>query len=628
MLGFHRKFVGTGIILTAFSLAIAALLVSPLYAKTINVPKDYPKIQQAVAVAVPGDVINIKGGAPYEECITIHTQDIKLVGLKKGNKKKRPTIIAYDCGGPAITIKPGVTGVQIIGLNIRLSKNEGVLCEGGNNGTVITDCYVVSNFDVGLKLKGNGMKVEFCRIFGNRLGGIEVEGNNNTISQSQCIGSDAFGIKATGNNNHIYKNNVLRNNEAGVILSGDHNEVKNSIVMANTGDGIVFTGSTGNRVEGNVVRSNNGAAIKFPADSNFNDIVKNKLSSGPDYGILIVSGEYNAIDGNEVKSFGNDGIRVNGSNKSIKKNKVQSIYNGKGISVEGDVNSVTGNEVSDCSDTGILYAGKGSTIDGNTVRSCIIDVDANAIGVGGDENVISHNVCSEVSSYVIDVRGNSNTVSGNSTSLSFSATGILVVGNKNIIGEDPDNPTTTSGNTSEGNNMDGIRVNGNKNLISENVSTYNGHFGEHGFDVDGNQNTIDGNTATGNIGDGINVYGDFNEILNNTVTENGIDGIDIDGDNGDRTTADTAHGGNVIDGNFAELNAAEGIENNALSGAGGGGGTQIKNNTSQFNGLCDFAVSERNPGDPVSDKVAPGSLNNVSHDGSHEFNCAPRVDSW
>lgn len=619
MLGLYRKFVGTGIILTAFSIAIASLLVSPLYAKTINVPADYPKIQQAVAVAVPGDVINIKGGAPYEECVTIGRSDIKLVGLKSGKKKKRPTIIAYDCGGPAITISAGVTGVQINGLNIRLSKNEGVLCEGGNDGTGLSNCYVVSNFDAGLKLKGNGMKVEYCRIQGNRLGGIEVEGNNNTISQSQCIGSDAFGIKVTGNNNKIYKNNSLRNNEAGMILSGDHNEVINNIVMANTGDGIVFTGSTGNSVEGNVVRSNNGAAIKFPADSNFNDIIKNKLRSGPDYGILIVSGEYNTIDRNEVASFGNDGIRVNGSNKSIKKNKVQSIYNGKGISVEGDVNSITQNEILDCSDIGILYAGNGSTLDGNKVRSCIIDVDANAIGVGGDENVISNNVCSEVSSYVIDVRGDSNTIIGNSTSLSFSATGLLAVGNKN----------TLSHNNSTGNNMDGIRVNGNKNLISKNVSTYNGHFGEHGIDMDGNDNTIDGNECTGNIGDGMNVYGDFNTISNNLVTENGIDGIDIDGDNGDRTAADITHGGNVIDGNFAQLNAAEGIENNALSGAGGGGGTQIKNNTSQFNGLCNFAVSERNPGDPVSDKVAPGSLNNFSvGDDSYQFNCAPKVDSW
>ncbi|HLG30395.1 MAG TPA: right-handed parallel beta-helix repeat-containing protein, partial [Candidatus Brocadiales bacterium] len=184
MLGLYRKFVGTGVILTAFSLAIASLSVSPLYAKTINVPADYPTIQQAVAVAVPGDVIQIKGGAPYEECITICKSNIKLVGLQKGKKKKRPTIIAYDCGGPAITICAGVTGVQINGLNIRLSKNEGVLCEGGNDGTVISDCYVVSNFDVGLRLKGNSMKVQSCKIFGNRLGGIEVEGNNNTISQS------------------------------------------------------------------------------------------------------------------------------------------------------------------------------------------------------------------------------------------------------------------------------------------------------------------------------------------------------------------------------------------------------------------------------------------------------------
>ncbi|HEY4481306.1 MAG TPA: hypothetical protein VI489_00465, partial [Candidatus Brocadiaceae bacterium] len=88
------------------------------------------------------------------------------------------------------------------------------------------------------------------------------------------------------------------------------------------------------------------------------------------------------------------------------------------------------------------------------------------------------------------------------------------------------------------------------------------------------------------------------------------------------------HGGNVICHNFAELNAAEGIENNALSGAGGGGGTLICDNISRFNGLCDFAVSERIPGDPVSNKVAPGSLNNVSRDGSHEFNCAPKADSF
>lgn len=647
MLGFYRKLIKPGIILTAFSLAIVTPFISPLYAKTIEVPADYPKIQQAVSVAVPGDVIRIKGGEPYEECITISTKDIKLVGTKSEKKKKRPTIIGYNCGGPVITINTGVTGVQISGLNIRLSKNEGILCEGGNDGTVINDCYVVSNFTVGLKLKGSNMKVESCQILGNRLGGIDVvEGNNNTISQSQCIGSDDFGIKVTGDNNQIYKNKIMRNNKAGLTLAGEHNEIKSNSVLANSGDGIVFTGSSGNRVEDNVIRSNNGAAIKFPADSNFNDIIRNKLRSGPDYGILIVSGEFNSIDRNEIMSFGNGGIRVNGSNKSIRRNKVQAIYNGKGISVEGDVNYIAENTVLDCSDTGIQYAGNGSTIDSNTVQSCIIDTDANAIGVGGNENVISNNKCSEVSSYVIDVRGNSNTISGNTTSLSFSATGILVVGNRNIIGEDHDNPTRTSGNASEGNNMDGIRVNGNQNCISKNVSTFNGHFGEHGIDVDGNGNVIDDNEAVGNIGDGINVYGDFNMILNNTVAENGIDGIDIDGDNGDRTEAATDHGGNVICGNFAQLNAAEGIENNALSGAGSegrtriidgcppeslpasGAGTLICNNTSQFNGTWDFAVSRRNPGDPVSDVVAPGSDNNVSNDGSHEFTRAPVADSF
>ncbi|MBI4007640.1 MAG: right-handed parallel beta-helix repeat-containing protein, partial [Planctomycetes bacterium] len=616
-------------VLIAFLFAISAFSVSPhLYAETINVPNDYPTIQQAVSVAVPGDTIKIKGGNPYLECVTISTNEIKLVGLKKGKKKNRPTILAYDCGGPAITISAGVTGVQIIGLTLRLSKNEGVLSEGGNDDTVIEDCYIVSNFDAGLKLKGNNMKVESCKILGNRLGGIDVEGSNNTIYQNQCVGSDAYGIVVTGDNNSIYKNSSLRNDETGITLSGDHNEVKSNDVMANAQDGIVFTGSSGNRIEGNVVRSNRGVGIALPADSNFNDIVKNKLSSGTDYGILIVSGEYNSVDRNEVNSFGNDGIRVNGSNKSIRLNKVQSIYNGMGISVEGDVNSITENEVLDCYGIGILYGGNGSILDSNLVRSCIIDVNANAIGVGGDDNVISNNVCSEISSHVIDVHGNSNTISDNYTSLSFSATGILVVGNKNVVGKDPDSPTFTSGNTSDGNNMDGIRVTGNKNLVSENVSTYNGHFGEHGFDIDGNENTIDGNTATGNIGDGINVYGDFNTISNNEVAENGIDGIDVDGDNGDRTTGDITHGGNVIDSNFAQLNTAEGIENNALSGAGGGGGTQIKNNTSQFNGTCDFAVSRRNPGDPVSDAVAPGSLNNISSDGSHEFTCAPLADSF
>jgi parallel beta-helix repeat protein len=646
MLGFHREFFRVGVTFTAFSLAILTLSVPPLYARIWKVPNDCPTIQECVNRADPGDVIKVKGRGPFEECITISTKNLKLHGIRSGKKKKRPTIIAYDCGGPAITIRTGVTGVHIVGFNIRLSKNEGVLCEGDNDDTVVKECFVVSNFDVGLRLRGNGMKVQSCKILGNRLGGIDVEGNNNTISMNRCIGSDAYGIKVTGNNNQVYKNRAQRNNIAGITLSGEANEVKDNLVTANSGDGIVFTGSTGNRVEGNVVRSNDGTAIKFPADSNFNDIIKNKLRSCTDYGILIVSGEYNAIDKNSINSFGNDGIRVLGSNKAIRRNTVSSIYNGKGISVEGDINYITQNEVMDCSDTGILYAGDGSILSSNTVQSCIIDVDANAIAVGGNDNLISHNKCTEISSHVIDIRGNRNTVSGNSSSLSFAAAGINVVGNKNIIGKDPAHRTKTSGNFSEDNNLDGIRVMGDKNCISHNTSVYNGHFAEHGIDVDGMGNVINENVASANMGDGINVYGDFNMISYNTTSENGIDGIDVDGDTGDRSKTDTSHGGNVIIGNFAQLNVAEGIENNALSGAGGGGvteviegcppeslpataaGTLIKDNVSQFNGTCDFAVSRRDPSDAVADAVAPGSLGNVSQDGSHIFNCAPVADSF
>lgn len=164
-------------------------------------------------------------------------------------------------------------------------------------------------------------------------------------------------------------------------------------------------------------------------------------------------------------------------------------------------------------------------------------------------------------------------------------------------------------NTCWDNHYDGIRLWANSCTVKYNSCVNNGHFGEHGIDVDGNSNTISYNMCYNNETDGINVFGDSNTISHNTCMNNGIDGIDIQGI--------VSAGNNVIDNNVCEYNLGEGIEDNVIIGT--GTLTTIKNNISRYNRSFDYGIRQ---------SVSNASLYNISSDNSHDFSKSPVIDSW
>jgi parallel beta-helix repeat protein len=177
------------------------------YPKTIIVPTNYTKIQDAINVADPGDTIYVYNGTYYEHVIVNKT--VTIIG-----ENKSTTIIDGD--GTGIVIRSNASNVEIRGFTIQNGGGfpySGVVLGSCVNNTIRGN-IIRKNF-YGITLIGtNGSSIANNLIMNCSQTGIQIKDSNNNCINENTIVNNLWGAELlveSATNNTFYHNNFIDN---------------------------------------------------------------------------------------------------------------------------------------------------------------------------------------------------------------------------------------------------------------------------------------------------------------------------------------------------------------------------------------------------------------------------------
>lgn len=309
MIVMHTK---TGVRLFGLVLVGVVLAFGAVWAKEINVPGDFPKIQEALNAAEPGDVIVIAGG-DYTENLLI-AKSVTLQGAGRdfvsiiGDGVVPAVVIAkaQNVGISGVTITNGRNGIEMADssltlTNVVLKKNirRGLSAErsvveikesevaetqpdaegfqgSGIRGTdhskvTITNVTVSDNARVGITVSDSSeATITGSKVLGtlpNASGaygwGIDISVNSKaTIRENTVSGNTAVGIGITENSQAVIESNQITDQKPdgsgvrgyGILIQlGSKAEIRNNTLTRNTDVAIFATERTEVLIDGNQI---------------------------------------------------------------------------------------------------------------------------------------------------------------------------------------------------------------------------------------------------------------------------------------------------------------------------------------------------------------------------------------
>ncbi|MCD4797103.1 MAG: hypothetical protein K8R49_08050, partial [Candidatus Cloacimonetes bacterium] len=226
-----------------------SLKIHYLEGNIVNVPQDYPTIQQAIDAVENGDLVLVDPGT-YVENVNYNGKNITVASLFLTTQDTiyiSSTIIDGNQNGSVVTFESG-------------EDSTAVLC-----GFTITNGLAPYNGG-GIKINGSPL-IENCIIQNNsatRGGGIYITGSpiiRNNIIQSNTVTVAGGGIISYCGE-MVIRNNLISQNHSDIYGGGIHVEISGFVEIAN------------NRISAN--SSHRGGAICFHAE-NAGGIIKNNL---------------------------------------------------------------------------------------------------------------------------------------------------------------------------------------------------------------------------------------------------------------------------------------------------------------------------------------------------------------
>jgi VCBS repeat-containing protein len=320
------------------------------------------------------------------------TDRVLIDGTTQQSWAKTPFIELNGASAPAGTNGLAITAGNstIRGMVINGFGGSGIFL-GTNDGNTLTGNRIGTTAD-GTAALGNryGVYIESEK---NRVAGNLISGNGDGV---RIVGSGATGNRVEGNRigTNAAGTAALGNSGAGVYIESANNVVggtatgAGNLISGNatgTGVSIVGTGSTGNRVEGNLIGIDaSGTAVL----GNNAGVVINASNN--------VVGGAAAGAGNVISGNASVGVWIPGTGNRVEGNRIGTdatgtvmLANGIGVHLTSSSNVVggtaagTGNTISGNTNSGVRIIGSGAT--GNTIRGNAIYANGGrGIDLGGD----------------------------------------------------------------------------------------------------------------------------------------------------------------------------------------------------------------------------------------------------
>jgi hypothetical protein len=215
-----------------------------IHATIINIPDDYPTIQQGIDVSTDGDTVLVQPGT-YVENINFNGHNIVLGSLFLTTEDTiyiAETVIDADSSGTAVAFENGENeDAMIIGFTIRrgisFQMGGGISCV--NSSPVIASNFIHGNTAMGSHLlDGTGGGI-YCN---NSSATID----QNVIAENLAVGTFwtngygggiyCYGSDATISNNIIYANDVLGEwgSGGGLSILASNPTITNNVIAANS----------------------------------------------------------------------------------------------------------------------------------------------------------------------------------------------------------------------------------------------------------------------------------------------------------------------------------------------------------------------------------------------------------
>jgi nitrous oxidase accessory protein NosD len=363
----------------AISTAALLLLANSANAGNIQVPQDFPTIQEAVDAALDADVILVGPGI-YRENVVIITSGITLKGPKAiidgaylGNcidvTADDVTITGFDLVNGGLPAAPGDigtggclsytgSGADITKLEISGGADFGIMLTGTGR---IEDCLVAACLGTGMLLDsgdqaGPQTLLKVNEVYRCGTGILADDGpftfDRNIVSNNSGDGIHVTVLAAAGDGTvttttGFSKNKITGNGGAGLLIEDEVGQVtlidKNDLILNGVGLDIIGAGV---QVSSNEIDMNRaGGAFLKTTDATFD---KNKVRRNTLVGVVVSAPEgvtdgTNTLTNNKVEANGGDGMQV-ASGANVVDDNLFNNNKGDGIQVLTGVAATTIND--------------------------------------------------------------------------------------------------------------------------------------------------------------------------------------------------------------------------------------------------------------------------------------------
>ena len=305
------------------ALAVGLTLTSPasLFGAELLVGRDAPTVQEAIALAVDGDVVVLPPGtwpgpAELDKRITLTSRGGVLDGGDRGTVLRVLAAGArveglvlrgsgVDRGGPdsCLWVGPDATGAAII--DSELTDCTFGLWVHETSDVVVRRNHIVGRTDIrNQSNRGNGVHLfdaTRATVVGNRVerqrDGVYVSACEDSLIADNVLSHQRYGIHYMYSWNNTIRGNVASNNVMGIALMQSHHlVVEGNIASDNERHGILFRDIQYSRIADNIVERNGEGLFFF--SSLDNEIVNNRIAHN-DMGARVWAGtERNVVSGN------------------------------------------------------------------------------------------------------------------------------------------------------------------------------------------------------------------------------------------------------------------------------------------------------------------------------------------